>query len=135
MKYIFAVTDSAGVRRHFYSADASAAAAEHSEHFATAVCRVVRLDTLDLIDSPAGDQMNDIRMRYGECLLWVEALEWFIREHGLQVPTWQDIERTGWRSAVKDVPTFTDTASGEKSWPEQVADAESEGRGKFPRGR
>jgi hypothetical protein len=37
-------------------------------------------------------------MHYGECLLWVEALEWFIEKNGLEVPTWADMTEMGWKS-------------------------------------
>ena len=42
--------------------------------------------------------VGEVVMHYGECQLWVQALEWFIREHGLKVPTWATMIRMGWKS-------------------------------------
>lgn len=40
--------------------------------------------------------MNEIEMHYGEALDWINALEWWVRQQGLQVPTWHDMELAGW---------------------------------------
>jgi hypothetical protein len=40
---------------------------------------------------------GEMEMHHGEAVLWIDALEWFIRQHGLTVPTWQDMERSGWK--------------------------------------
>lgn len=42
---------------------------------------------------------GEMEMHYGEALLWIQALEWFIREQGFKVPTWQDMEDMGWKSS------------------------------------
>jgi hypothetical protein len=46
---------------------------------------------------PSRAAIGETEMHYGECLLWVDALEWFIREHGLEVPTWRDVKQAGWQ--------------------------------------
>lgn len=45
--------------------------------------------------------MSEIEMHYGECLLWVEALHWFIEKNGLEIPTWRGMEQLGWKSTPK----------------------------------
>lgn len=40
--------------------------------------------------------MSEIEMHYGEALDWINALEWWVRQQGLQVPTWHGMELAGW---------------------------------------
>lgn len=47
--------------------------------------------------------IGELRMHYDECLLWVQALEWFIRENGLKVPTWAGMTELGRKSTPKEV--------------------------------
>ena len=45
--------------------------------------------------------MSEAEMFYGEALLWIEALEWFIRREGLTVPSWAEMTKLGWKSEPK----------------------------------
>ena len=45
--------------------------------------------------------MSEAEMFYGEALLWIEALEWFIRREGLTVPTWAEMTKMGWKYEQK----------------------------------
>ena len=48
-------------------------------------------------------EMHYVEMQYAEAplceaLLWIEALEWFMRGQGLTVPTWAEMVQMGWKS-------------------------------------
>lgn len=40
--------------------------------------------------------MSETEMHYSEALDWISALEWWVRQQGLEVPTWHDMELSGW---------------------------------------
>lgn len=42
------------------------------------------------------DDMSEEQMHHSEALLWISALEWWIRQRGLKVPTWRDVTQAGW---------------------------------------
>jgi hypothetical protein len=43
---------------------------------------------------------NDDKFHYSEALDWIDALEFWIRKQGLDVPTWSDMTRAGWHGRV-----------------------------------
>lgn len=54
--------------------------------------------------------MSEMEMHYGEAVLWIEALEWFIREQGLEVPTWQGMENMGWKPVpIPEIQVWKDS--------------------------
>lgn len=40
---------------------------------------------------------NEVLMHYSECLEWVAALEWYIKQNGLEVPTWKSVNEAGFK--------------------------------------
>jgi hypothetical protein len=40
---------------------------------------------------------HEVAAHYAQCLQWIDALEYWIRRQGLEVPTWRDMEIAGWK--------------------------------------
>ena len=42
--------------------------------------------------------VGELMMHHSEAVDWINALEWWIRQQGLEVPTWGEMYVAGWRS-------------------------------------
>lgn len=56
--------------------------------------------------------MSEIEMHYGEAVAWIRELEAFIRENGLEVPTWADREKAGLQPEPEPIQVYVDYDDG-----------------------
>jgi hypothetical protein len=53
-------------------------------------------DDMSSTQRPLTEDESETEMYYSEALLWIDALEWFIRRQGFEVPTWSGVKEAGW---------------------------------------
>lgn len=51
------------------------------------------------VKPPTPEGVGEMMMHYSEALDWINALEWWVRKQGLEVPTWGEMYVAGWRKA------------------------------------